>query len=125
MQTRQSNTDPTLEELRRKNAVGRFVPELSRELERDPRRIAEIASLVLTLHFPASLHADILEAVGLSIEPGSPPARDRDFRLRVLRAYQFRCAVCALDLRIDNFTVGLDAAHLRWRQAQGPDIESN
>lgn len=127
MESRQSNSDPTLEELRRKNATGAFVPALAQQIERDPGLIAEIALHVLASHFPASIHEDILEAVGLSLEPASAgaPSRDAGFRKSVLRAYEYRCAVCGLDLRINNHTIGLDAAHIRWHQAHGPDIESN
>ncbi len=127
MKSRQSNSDPTLEELRRKNATGAFVPALSQQLERDRNLIAEMALHVLACHFPSSIHEDILDAVGLSLEPAdaSAPPRDSSFRMRVLRAYEYRCAVCGLDLRIRNHTIGLDAAHIRWHQAHGPDVVSN
>ena len=33
--------------------------------------------------------------------------------------------MCGLDLRIGSITVGIEAAHIKWHQAGGPDIESN
>jgi putative restriction endonuclease len=51
--------------------------------------------------------------------------RDPKFRQRVLTAYEYRCAVCGFDVRLGSVSIALDAAHIRWHQAQGPDIESN
>jgi len=55
------------------------------------------------------------------------PSRRRDptFRERVLRAYEYRCCVCGFDLRIGNVSAGLEAAHIQWFTADGPDVESN
>lgn len=52
-----------------------------------------------------------------------PPAFS--FRERVLWAYEYHCAVCGFDVRIDNLTIGLEAAHIKWNQAGGPDVEDN
>jgi len=51
--------------------------------------------------------------------------RDPAFREKVLLAYQYRCSVCGHDLRLGRQTVGLEAAHIKWIQAQGPDIVPN
>jgi putative restriction endonuclease len=68
-----------------------------------------------------------IDAVGVSIEPGRgvPQPRDPQFRTRVLVAYEYRCAMCGLDLRIGNVTIALEAAHIQWHQAGGPDTELN
>ena len=47
------------------------------------------------------------------------------FRLTVLRAYEYRCAMCGYDGRLDTTPVGVDAAHVRWSAAGGPDELSN
>ena len=47
------------------------------------------------------------------------------FRWRVLTTYEYRCAVCSFDVRLGTNPVALDAAHIRWRQADGPDEERN
>jgi putative restriction endonuclease len=85
-----------------------------------------IAQRLLEQHFPESLHQDILEAVGLTLETGSRTRRrDPSFRERVLKAYEFRCAVCGFDVRLGSVSIALDAAHIRWHQAGGPDVEQN
>jgi putative restriction endonuclease len=40
-------------------------------------------------------------------------------------AYEYRCAVCGFDVRMGAVSVALDAAHVRWHQAGGPDTEDN
>jgi putative restriction endonuclease len=51
--------------------------------------------------------------------------RDPAFRERVLKAYEYWCAVCGFDVRLGNVSIALDAAHIRWHQAGGPDVEGN
>ena len=127
MSPRQSNTDPPKSQLRLGHAVGAFPDNVRRKLLANPSLLAEVAQRILSAHFPETLHPDILEAVGLSLERVSTARRPRDpgFRTRVLIAYQYRCAVCGLDLRIGNVTIALEAAHIQWHQAYGPDIEVN
>jgi putative restriction endonuclease len=43
----------------------------------------------------------------------------------VLKAYEYRCAVCGFDVRLCTVSIALDAAHIRWHLAGGPDEESN
>ena len=38
----------------------------------------------------------------------------------MLRAYERRCAVCELDVRIDGQSIGLEAAHIKWHSHKGP-----
>lgn len=65
--------------------------------------------------------------MGLSLERESDRRKLRDprFRTRVLTAYEYRCAMCGLDLRMGNVTIALEAAHIQWHQAGGPDTEEN
>jgi HNH endonuclease len=43
----------------------------------------------------------------------------------VLTAYEYRCAVCGFDVRLGSVSIALDAAHIRWHQAGGADLEKN
>lgn len=117
---------PRITALRSNDVRGEFIPALQHSLETDPRLANRIATLMLDQHFPQSLHQDILNAVGLSLETVSTRRkRDPDFRQRVLKAYEFRCAVCGFDVRLGTVSIALDAAHIRWHQAGGPDAENN
>ena len=53
------------------------------------------------------------------------PKRDPKFREDVLRVYGYRCVICGFDFRLDNAPLAVDAAHIRWHQAHGPNIVSN
>ena len=119
--------EPRKLELRQAEVSGGFVPEVQSLLAEDADLVAQAASLLLELHFPVTLQDDIQEAVGLSRLPQSPRARRRDpaFREEVMVAYEYRCAVCELSLGLGGRTVGIEAAHLKWVQYQGPDEISN
>ncbi|MDR5778114.1 HNH endonuclease [Caballeronia sp. LZ065] len=123
-------------QLRNLDASGRFSPDVQTFLESDPKAITTIARVLLTAHFPESIHSDILDAVGLALDDSTTlknedetaarqRRRDPRFREAVLTAYQYRCALCDLDLRIGNITIGLEAAHIKWHQASGPDAVEN
>ncbi len=125
LETRKGNTDAKKSELLKHDVRGGFKADLYEVLRRDPVLLADVADDILTAHFPDSIHEDILSAVGLGQRAAKKADRDPAFRVRVLRAYEFRCAVCGFDVRIDRQTICLEAAHVKWRQADGPDVVSN
>jgi putative restriction endonuclease len=125
MKPRASNNDMLKSELIAHHATGEFTTDVKAALEGAPGLLTNIASLMLEQHFPESLHSDILDAVGLSLSTTKPRVRDSKFRQRILTAYEYRCAVCGLDIRLGSVSIALDAAHIRWHQADGPDEENN
>jgi putative restriction endonuclease len=127
LKSRQSNTDPLKSDLLAQEAVGGFSNDVKAALAADPTLARQIAIRLLEHHFPESLHQDILDAVGLTLDTEKVKGRTRDpkFRQRVLVAYEYRCAVCGFDVRLGSVTIALDAAHIRWHQAGGPDEEAN
>lgn len=125
---RKGSKNFTRRELLDKHATGRFSDDVLAALKRDPTLAGEIATLILDGHFPDSLHAEILAAVGFdadlrSISKRRP--RDPQFRDRILTAYEYRCAVCGFDVRLGSQSIALEAAHIKWHQAGGPDVETN
>jgi putative restriction endonuclease len=127
LERRASNNDAKKSELLRHDVAGGFPPDLERTLRDVPALIGELAALLLEAHFPETLHQDIADAVGLDLgmQVVRRRKRDREFRVRVLRAYGYRCAVCRWDVQLDTVPIGLEAAHVRWHQASGPDHETN
>lgn len=96
------------------------------EALRDPKIASRVVGALLAQNFPETYHDDILLAVGL--EPGFTVARrrrDPAFREEILRAYQYRCAVCGFNSRVGQVLVGVEAAHIKWHQAGGPDRNEN
>lgn len=116
---------PTVGALRSPAVRGEFSPDVQAALLADPALVFKIANLVLDRHFTESLHQEILDAVGLALEIISRKKRDVKFREKVLDAYQGCCAVCEFDVRVAGVLVGVDAAHIRWHQFNGPATEGN
>lgn len=122
-------------ELLARQIAGRFTPEVQDVLLRDPGLIGELAQSLLDQHFPETMHEDILAAVGLDVTQvraqgqdlvqAGRARRDPDFRDRVLRAYEYGCAICGFNVRLGQALVAVDAAHIKWHQSGGPDVESN
>jgi putative restriction endonuclease len=112
--------------LRSNDVRAGFTAEIQATLASEPLLTTQIAARILNEHFPESYHEDILDAVGLTLEV-TRTSRKRDplFRDRVLKAYEYRCAVCGFDVRLGTNSIALDAAHIRWHQAGGPAHESN
>jgi putative restriction endonuclease len=127
LSTRQGNTDAKKSELLEHHVTGGFPPELQQELSRNKRLTSEIVQDMLNANFPETIHQDILDAVGIDFSAGGRViiARSPEFRERVLRAYEYSCAVCGFDVRLGTIHVALEAAHIQWHQAGGPDEESN
>ncbi|WP_418321293.1 phosphorothioated DNA-binding restriction endonuclease [Piscinibacter sakaiensis] len=139
--TRPPAATPSLGELRSRDVEGGFPPPIDDALRNVPGLIEAVAQQLLDSCFPETLHSDIAAAVGLRLDPvpqvGDAAAdgveytdvrrarRDRTFRERILRAYEYRCCVCGFDLRIGQTSAGLEAAHIRWHHLGGPDVEKN
>ena len=128
---RPAGATPTITELRQNHIRGGFTKPIYSALKADPELINIVAQFIVDAHFPISIRGDVLNAVGLlQIESMESPRdsqrrRDPTFRANVLLAYQYRCAVCGHDLRLGQQSIGLEAAHIKWFQANGPDEVPN
>ena len=118
-------------ELSSSEVVGRLTPEIERALLADPVRLASVAGRIVDAQFPATLRDDVLNAVGLAaagLAPVlDPDTRKRDARFRqlIIEAWDRSCAFCEFDGRIDRAVVGVEAAHVRWFNFEGPDEADN
>ena len=84
-----------------------------------------ILDYLLENNFAESMQQDLLNEVGLSKNIHMVRTRDPEFRNRILTAYQYKCAVCGFDVQLGTIPVGIEAAHIKWHQAGGPDKEEN
>ena len=120
---------PLLKALRQ--SQGGFPEPLYDLLRSDLVLVVETAQEILDGHFPRSMHADIRDAVGVPEHLYRRPearkrlVREPGFRHNVLRAYERRCAVCGFDVRVEDRLLGLEAAHIKWHAAGGPDTVPN
>lgn len=108
-----------------------FTQKVYELLKNDSGLVQQLSELILDAHFPSSLRQDILDEVGLDFEANltegnqKKAKRDPRFRKRILEAYEYRCAICDFSVRMENTPIALEAAHIKWFQAGGPDIETN
>lgn len=102
-----------------------FKPEVYDLFKKDIQLQKKVAEMVLQSHFPETIHEDILDCIGLDFSIRKKSNRDSKFREKVLKAYEYRCAVCGFNVRLGNHLVGVEAAHIKWHQAGGPDTEEN
>ena len=124
-----SRRSPTRGMLKRHNFKGGIPKQVHDLLRGDPGLLQETVKVLLYDNFPETWHNDIRSAVGLldegEKETASGPSRNPQFRREVLRAYGHCCAVCNFDIRLDDNLLGLEAAHIKWHAAGGPDEVSN
>lgn len=125
--TENASGDVLTSELRERNVSGGFSEKTIGWLTSKPGRLTAATYEFLNEYFAESLHEDLLAAVGFNPTDHINKKRRRDpnFRTRVLHAYQLKCAVCSQDIRIGSESVCLEAAHIKWHQAGGPDEVNN
>jgi len=109
------------------NVRGGFTEEIASRLQKDSRLASDIVQGLLDGHFPDTWHEDILQSAEIELTAKGiiRQRRDPKFRANVLKAYEYRCAVCGFDVRLGQQPVALEAAHIKWHQAGGPDVEVN
>ncbi|TRZ40098.1 restriction endonuclease [Niallia circulans] len=102
-----------------------FTREVFGLLNENQSLMQEVSQVILDKHFPETMHEDLLDAVGLDFTLYTRKKRDPKFRERILRAYGYSCAICGFNVRLAHTLVGIEAAHIKWHQAGGPDTEEN
>jgi putative restriction endonuclease len=116
--------DVRLAELRSIGARGSLRADLYEHLRARPEVANTLARQILEDGFPPSLHESILEAVGFPWTVGRR-RRDPRFREEILRIYERRCAVCGYNGRLGTADLAIEAAHIKWHAAGGPDEPGN
>lgn len=121
--------------LRESPIVGQLDAEVEQALRSQPEALFEVAVRLTMQQFPASLLGDVLEAVGLDVNPGllgtlardevSVRRRRASWRRDILAAWDNCCAFCGFDGTAGNSLVGIEAAHVRWFNFGGPDDPDN
>lgn len=126
--TENSKGDVSVRALREKNIEAGFTEEIFNLLQSNPTATRNFIQFLLDENFPYSLHNEILEDIGLDLRYTSESLRrkrDPHFRHKVLNTYDYKCAICGYDLRFYNKSLALEAAHIKWHKAGGPDVEEN
>ena len=127
----------SVSDLRAAPVEGHFTPEIEAALTASPDLVNEVARSIVESQFPMSIAPDVLSAVGLDpdfVFAGARGAvvvdlerrrRDAGWRDRILTAWDRACAFCGFDGRLGGGPVGIEAAHVRWFNFEGPDDMDN
>ncbi|MEN9692448.1 MAG: hypothetical protein RLZZ330_92 [Actinomycetota bacterium] len=130
------DADSNISEVRRENPVGKLTSSIEAELLNNYELTNEVIRQILAAAFSDSFYEDVLTAVGFDSREilfSAPreilldPAKKRDSQwpAKILQAWESQCAFCGYDGKIDNAPVGIDAAHVRWFNQDGPDEMDN
>lgn len=133
-----SSGDAVIGDLR-EHGVGGFLPPIADQLRSDVGLRFEVVGRLLGSHFPVTYHADLPQDVGIewafgwafgvSLQPQVPGSqqkpRDPKFRPEVLEAYRHRCAICGFNVTLGDRLIAIEAAHIKWYSAEGPDTPRN
>lgn len=115
-------------DLIKNNVTATFDTKIQHCFDSAPELIVEIAQDLIAAHFQPSFIEDLFDEVGLTLAPneqGSGRKRDLEFRKKVLRAYEDKCSICGFHMVFNQQAIGVEAAHIKWHNAGGPDTESN
>jgi putative restriction endonuclease len=123
---RPGSSNPSVSELLSQSSKGGLLAEFESAL-----RNFEFSSIVvhriLDGHFPRNLHSEILDYFGVRVvEPiANHVSNERSFKDRLVKAYSGRCCITGTKVQFLDQAPGLEAVHIRWRQAGGSDSEAN
>ncbi|EKS7428449.1 TPA: HNH endonuclease [Enterobacter cancerogenus] len=114
-----TSKQPPAGELVEHHVAGGFDEQHYSRLINSKNLINSIAQQILEAHFTESIQEELADELGFDLLQ-IRKQRDPLFRQQVLRAYNYQCAVCGFNMRHDNTSVALEAAHIKWKQFGGP-----
>lgn len=122
---RSSNSDAKKSELIKHQVTGGFSDEAYELLRSDTQLATELLETILSESFPESIVHEITAQLGLEFTFKQVQKRDPNFRREVLNAYNGKCAICGFDARLNDDLFALEAAHIKWKQFNGPCSVNN
>jgi len=122
--------------LRRRAVTGAFTAEIESALTSSPALVLRLARMLVDSQFPETLASDVLIQAGLDPElvlrsadvlAFDVPARRRSpaWVAQILMGWDRQCAFCGYDGQLGGSAVGIEAAHVRWFNLEGPDDLDN
>lgn len=121
------NGDASLLSLRKHNNIAKFHPDFEKIISIDKEFNKIVSQLIVDNFSPTQFH-DILQECELSFADftlSHGKRRNSEFRQSILDAYGHKCAICDYDIQFRTIIIGVEAAHIQWYNANGPDIVQN
>ncbi len=117
--------DPSPDFLIKNEIAATFPENILIRISADKELFRQITLSILEKNFPESLHEDILANVGIDLTFDDKRKRNPAFREQVLIAYGYECAICGFSIRLASKNIALEASHIKWFEAKGPDAINN
>ena len=126
--------DVSKKDLLEHNVSGGFHKAIADQFQNDSKLVSEVIQFLLYNNFPYSIHEDILQAVEIEsplqifqwqMPDSEERKRDAKFREKILKVYEYKCAVCGFDAKLGTLPIALEAAHIKWYTRCGPDVVIN
>lgn len=125
LETRASNTDAKLTELRALGSGGFMEGVQARLLEGGDSLVRQLARGVLRRHFPESYHAPLATDAGLALEVEGTERCDTALRREVLERTGGVCEVCGEPSLLLHSSTGLQLQFLQWTTHGGVALPAN
>ncbi|QIQ21013.1 phosphorothioated DNA-binding restriction endonuclease [Zophobihabitans entericus] len=116
---KQESKEPTSNRLIECGVQGGFDEQAYKLVINKPKQIDKLAQRILSELLPEGEQDRLANQLGFDLAEINRE-RNPKFRQTVLRAYNYQCAVCGYNLKQDCTPVGLEAAHVKWKQFGGP-----
>ncbi len=119
---RAGHDDPRRSALRALDARGKFPSWVTEALNDDPHFVAEVATRVLDAHFPREIHQHVIRDTGLHchvVPCAASTTSANSLWHAALEAYNYRCAISGIGLRLGDESFGAAPVLIRWPQAGG------
>jgi putative restriction endonuclease len=107
------------------NSFAALQPEVYDMLSRSKEARAQVFQHILERWWPETLHDELRDELGIEQTRAGTKRRNAQFVDDVLENYRFACAFCGFHAMLNRQAVGVDACHIRWHSAGGPDIAAN
>ncbi len=121
-----SELERSLTILRKEEVRGGFRSDIKNLIKNSPHFLSKLVRHILDENFPDTLHEELIERCGIELRGKYyRHRRNLDFRLTVLEAYNYKCAVCGFSAQSNGRYLALEAAHIKWHAFGGADSIDN
>ena len=119
--------------LRAGDVHGRLDSAIESALLADGQRLETLVRRIVDAQFPSTIAPDVLTAVGFDPDvalteiavPLDVRRRSAQWRADIVAAWDGACAFCGFDGSLGGAPVGIEAAHVRWFNFDGPNDPDN